>query len=56
MPSSSSSETSLLAGTRDDLVAELLEDGLPVMRDNDPLAMAHREIRAARDVRPRQRR
>ncbi len=44
------------SGTRDDLVAELREDGLPVMRDNDPLAMAHREIRAARDVRPRQRR
>ena len=40
------------SGTRDDLIAELREDGLPVMQDDDPLAAAHREIRAARDVRP----
>lgn len=40
------------SGTRDDLVIELREDGLRVMRDDDPLAIAHREIRAARDARP----
>jgi hypothetical protein len=38
------------SGTRDDLVSELREDGLRVMRDDDPLAVAHREIRAARNV------
>jgi hypothetical protein len=39
------------SGTRDDLVSELREDGLRVMHDDDPLAMAHREVRAARNVR-----
>jgi hypothetical protein len=29
---------------------ERREDGLRVMRDDDPLAVAHREIRAARNV------
>jgi hypothetical protein len=40
------------SGTRDDLVTELREEGLRVMRDEEPLAMAHREIRAARDAMP----
>lgn len=40
------------SGTRDELVAELREDGLRVMRDDEPLAIAHREVRAARDARP----
>jgi hypothetical protein len=44
------------SGTRDDLVAELRADGLPVMRDDAPLAIAHREIRAARVAGPRHRR
>ncbi len=43
------------SGTRDDLVAELREDGLRVMRDDEPLAIAHREIRAARDAMPSRR-
>lgn len=36
------------SGTRDDLQHELRESGLRVMRDDEPLAMAHLEIRAAR--------
>jgi hypothetical protein len=45
------------SGTRDDLVSELREDGLRVMRGDDPLAVAHREIRAARNASsPRRRR
>ncbi len=38
------------SGTRDDLVAELREEGLRVIREDEPLAIAHREIRAARDA------
>lgn len=41
-----------MSGTRDDLVTELRSEGLRVMRDDEPLAIAHREIRAARDARP----
>lgn len=44
------------SGTRDDLMAELRRDGLRVMRDDEPLAMAHHEIRAARGVSPFRRR
>lgn len=40
------------SGTRDDLIAELREACLRVMRDDEPLAIAHRDIRAARDARP----
>ena len=40
------------SGTRDDLATELREDGLRVMGDDEPLAIAHREIRAARDAGP----
>lgn len=36
--------------TRDDLVTELREEGLRVMRDDEPLAVAHCEIRAARNA------
>lgn len=38
------------SGTRDDLMTELREEGLRVMRDDDPLAVAHCEIRAARNT------
>jgi hypothetical protein len=44
------------SGTRDDLVTVLRQDGLRVMRDDEPLAIAHREIRAARDAMPSRRR
>lgn len=44
------------SGTRDDLVTELREEGLRVMRDDEPLAIAHHEIRAARDATPSRRR
>lgn len=37
------------SGTRDDLVTELREEGLRVLRDDEPLAVAHHEIRAARE-------
>jgi hypothetical protein len=37
------------SGTRDDLAAELRDEGLRVLRDDEPLAIAHFEIRAARD-------
>ncbi len=37
------------SGTREDLAAELREEGLRVLRDEEPLAVAHHEIRAARD-------
>ena len=40
------------SGTRDALAAELREEGLRVMRDDEPLAIAHREVRAAREARP----
>jgi hypothetical protein len=40
------------SGTRDDLLTELRQNGLRVMRDDEPLAIAHREIRAARDAMP----
>ena len=40
------------SGTRDDLVIELRGDGLRVMRDDEPLAIAHREICAARVAMP----
>jgi hypothetical protein len=40
------------SGTRDDLAAELRQEGLRVMRDDEPLAIAHREIRAAHDAMP----
>lgn len=36
------------SGTRDDLIAELRGEGLRVLRDDEPLALAHHEIRAAR--------
>ncbi|MPZ17527.1 MAG: hypothetical protein GEV06_06405 [Luteitalea sp.] len=44
------------SGTRDDLVTELREEGLRVLRDREPLAIAHHEIRAARDEAPSRRR
>jgi len=37
------------SGTREDLAAELRAEGLRVLRDDEPLAIAHHEIRAARD-------
>jgi hypothetical protein len=43
------------SGTRDDLMTELRENGLRVMRDDEPLAVAHREIRSARDAMPSRR-
>ncbi|MPZ17537.1 MAG: hypothetical protein GEV06_06455 [Luteitalea sp.] len=42
----------LRSGTRDDLVTELRDEGLRVLRDDEPLAIAHHEIRAARDEAP----
>jgi hypothetical protein len=45
------------SGTREDLASELREEGLRVLRDDEPLAMAHHEIRTARnDALPRRRR
>jgi hypothetical protein len=40
------------SGTRDDLVTELRREGLRVIGDDEPLAIAHRELRAARDTAP----
>jgi hypothetical protein len=40
------------SGTRDDLADELRQEGLRVLRDDEPLAIAHQEIRAARDRAP----
>jgi hypothetical protein len=40
------------SGTRDDLVTELRNEGLRVIRDDEPLAIVHRELRAARDATP----
>jgi hypothetical protein len=40
------------SGTRTDLIAELRAEGLRVLGDDEPLAIAHLEIRAARDARP----
>lgn len=37
-----------ISGTREDLVAGLREEGLRVLGDDEPLAIAHHEIRAAR--------
>jgi hypothetical protein len=34
-------------------MAELQEEGLRVLRDDEPLAIAHREIRAERAATPR---
>lgn len=44
------------SGTREDLVTELREEGLRVLRDDEPLAIAHHEIRAMRDEEPSRRR
>jgi hypothetical protein len=44
------------SGTRDDLVAELRAEGLRVLRDDEPLAIAHAELRAAQERPPRRRR
>ena len=41
------------SGTRDDLATELRGDGLRVLRDDEPLAIAHAEVRAAREEPPR---
>jgi hypothetical protein len=41
------------SGTRDDLAAELRGEGLRVLRDDEPLAIAHAEVRAAREKPPR---
>jgi hypothetical protein len=38
-----------VSGTRADLMSELREQGLRVLRDDEPLAVAHREITAARN-------
>jgi hypothetical protein len=43
------------SGTRADLVTQLREEGLRVMGDDEPLAIAHREIRAAREAMPSRR-
>jgi hypothetical protein len=40
------------SGARDDLAEELREEGLRVLRDDEPLAIAHHEIRAAREQAP----
>ncbi len=47
-----SRQIELTSGTRDDLVTELREEGLRVIRDDEPLAIAHRELRASRDATP----
>jgi hypothetical protein len=41
-------EIERVTGGRDQLMDELRESGLRVLRDDDPLAMAHREIQRAR--------
>jgi hypothetical protein len=38
-----------VSGTRNDLAAELRAEGLRVLRDEEPLAIAHQEIHAARE-------
>jgi hypothetical protein len=43
------------SGTRDDFATELREEGLRVVRDDEPLAVAHQELRAARDRVPSRR-
>ena len=43
------------SGTRDDLVTELRQEGLRVIRDDEPLALAHVELRAARQALPHRR-
>jgi hypothetical protein len=40
------------SGTRDDLVTELRREGLRVIHDDEPLAIAHRELRAAHHAMP----
>lgn len=42
-----------VSGDREQLLEELRRDGLRVLGDDDPLAVAHREIRRARDGRVR---
>ena len=39
-----------VSGTRADLMSELREHGLRVLRDDEPLAVAHREILVARQT------
>lgn len=41
-------EIERVTGGRDELMEELRDSGLRVLRDDDPLAMAHREIQRAR--------
>jgi len=43
------------SGTREDLITELRREGLRVIRDDEPLAIAHRELRAARRAMPSRR-
>ena len=38
-----------VSGTRDDLKGELAERGVYVLRDDEPLAVAHRELKRARE-------
>jgi hypothetical protein len=38
-----------ISGTRDDLASELREEGFRVLHDDEPLAIAHDEIRTARN-------
>jgi hypothetical protein len=42
-----------VSGDRDVLLEELRRDGLRVLQDDDPLAVAHREIKRARSERER---
>lgn len=38
------------SGSREDLMAELRDEGVRVMRDDEPLAIAHFHVRAAREA------
>ena len=42
-----------VSGDREDLLEELRRDGLRVLQDDDPLAVAHREVKRARSERER---
>ena len=42
-----------VSGDRENLLEELRRDGLRVLQDDDPLAVAHREIKRARSERAR---
>ncbi len=42
-----------LTGTRDDMRTDLRARGLYVLADDEPLAVAHRELKRARDAPPR---